>query len=160
VRAISKSRGVAGVTLKLSNLGVRYPFAVGQNFMRSPFLSIFQLSHRAAVTADMLAIVAFVTVGLINHKGGLSASGYARDVLPIGGCWLVAAGPFDLYKHPRWRALLATWLVGVTAGVLVRALVRWRLDGDDAVFLPVALCFSLLFVLAFRFAARLLVLRT
>jgi hypothetical protein len=123
-------------------------------------LSIFQLSHRTAVAADMLAIVAFVTVGLINHKGGLSASGYARDVLPIAGCWLVAAGAFDLYKRPRLRALLTTWLAGVTGGILVRSLVLWRLDEDDAVFLGVALCFSLLFVVAFRFAARLLVLRT
>jgi hypothetical protein len=113
-------------------------------------MHILKLSHRTAVVADVLALIAFVTVGLWNHKGGLSASGYARDVLPIGGCWLVAAGAFDLYKRPRWRALLATWLVGVTAGVLVRALVLWRVEGDDAVFLAVALCFSLLFVLAFR----------
>jgi DUF3054 family protein len=123
-------------------------------------MRILGLSHRTAVAADLLAIVAFVTVGLFNHKGGLSATGYARDVLPIAGCWLVAAGAFDLYKRPRWRALLATWLVGVTGGVLVRALVLWRLDGKDAVFLAVALCFSLLFVLAFRTAARLLVART
>jgi hypothetical protein len=118
--------------------------------MRFPFPPIFQLNHRTAVTADMLALIAFVTVGLFNHHGGVSAAGYARDILPIAGCWLVAAGAFDLYKRPRWRALLSTWLVGVTAGVLVRALVRWRLDGGDAVFLPVALCFSLLFVLGFR----------
>ena len=127
--------------------------------MRSPFPLIFQLRHRSAVAADMLALLAFVTVGLFNHHGGVSATGYARDILPIAGCWLLAAGAFDLYKRPRRRALVATWLVGVTAGVLVRALVRWRLDGGDAVFLPVALCFSLLFVLAFRFAARLLVVR-
>jgi hypothetical protein len=118
--------------------------------MRSSFPPIFQLSHRAAVAADLLAIFAFVTVGLFNHKGGLSASGYARDVLPIAGCWLLAAGAFDLYKRPSWRALLATWLVGVTGGVLIRALILCRLDEDDAVFLAVALCFSLLFVLAFR----------
>ena len=118
--------------------------------MRLRLPPIFQLSHRTAVVADLLAIVTFVTVGLINHKGGLSATGYARDVLPIAGCWLVAAGAFDLYKRPNWRALLATWLVGVTGGVLIRALILWRLDEDDAVFLAVALCFSLLFVLAFR----------
>jgi DUF3054 family protein len=121
---------------------------------------VFALSHRTAVAVDLLAVVGFVTVGLINHKGGLSATGYARDVLPIAGCWLVAARAFDLYKRPRWRALLATWVVGVTAGILVRALVLWRLDGNDAVFLVVALCFSLLFVLAFRAAARLIVART
>ena len=121
--------------------------------MRPHFPPIFKLSHRTAVATDLLALLAFVTVGLFNHHGGVSATGYARDILPIAGCWLVAAGAFDLYKRPRWRALLATWLVGVTAGVLVRALVRWRLDGGDAVFLPVALCFSLLFVLAFRAVA-------
>ena len=112
--------------------------------------ALFRLGHRTAVVADVLALFAFVTVGLINHHGGLSATGYARDIIPIAGCWLLAAGAFDLYKRPRRRALLATWLVGVTAGVLLRALVRWRLDGGDAVFLPVALCFSLLFVLGFR----------
>jgi hypothetical protein len=105
--------------------------------MRPSFPPIFRLSHRAAVASDLLALLAFVTVGLINHKGGVSATGYARDVLPIAGCWLVAAGTFDLYKRPRWRALISTWLAGVTGG-------------DDAVFLAVALTFSLLFVLAFR----------
>jgi len=116
-------------------------------------MHILNLSHRTAVATDMLALFAFVTVGLFNHDGGVSATGCARDILPIAGCWLLAAGAFDLYKRPRPRALLATWLVGVTAGVLVRALVRWRFDGGDAVFLPVALCFSLLFVLAFRAVA-------
>jgi hypothetical protein len=118
--------------------------------MRPSFPPIFRLSHRAAVASDLLALLAFVTVGLINHKGGVSATGYARDVLPIAGCWLVAAGTFDLYKRPRWRALISTWLAGVTGGVLIRSLVLWRIEGDDAVFLAVALTFSLLFVLAFR----------
>ena len=116
-------------------------------------MRILRLNHRTAVAADLLALFAFVTVGLFNHHGGVSTTGYARDIPPIAACWLIAAGAFDLYKRPSRRALLATWLVGVTAGVLVRALVRWRLDGGDAVFLPVALCFSLLFVLAFRAVA-------
>ena len=59
---------------------------------------------------------------------------------------------FDLYKRPRVRALLATWLVGVTAGVLLRALLRWHIDGGDAAFLAVALCFTLLFVAVVRIA--------
>jgi hypothetical protein len=111
---------------------------------------ILALPHRSAVAADLVAIVLFVTVGLLNHHGGLSATGYARDLLPIGACWLLAGGAFDLYRRPRWRALIATWLIGVTAGILVRALVLWRLDGDDGKFLVVALCFTLLFVLACR----------
>ena len=114
---------------------------------------ILDLPHRAAVASDLVALAVFVTVGLLNHHGALSAAGYARDLLPIGGCWLLAAGAFDLYRRPRLRALLATWLAGVTTGILVRALVLWRLNGDDGVFLAVALCFTLLFVLAARTAA-------
>ena len=86
----------------------------------------------------------------------MTATGYAEDALPIVGCWLVAAGALDLYRRPRPRAFLGTWLAGVTAGILVRASVRWHIDGGDAVFLAVALCFSLLFVAAARAAASLL----
>ena len=118
-------------------------------------MRILRLPHRRAVAADLLALLAFVTVGLLNHHGALSATGYARDYLPIAGCWLLAAGTFDLYRHPRARALLATWAVGVAGGILIRALVRWRIDGGDGVFLAVALVFTILFVAAFRLGASL-----
>jgi len=118
-------------------------------------LHILRLSHRTAVASDLVALALFVTVGLLNHHGSVSATGYARDLLPIGACWLIAGGAFDLYRRPRVRALAGTWLVGVTAGILVRALVLWRLDGGDAAFLGVALCFTLLFVLAVRAAVAL-----
>ena len=114
---------------------------------------VLTLGHLTAVVADLVALLAFVTIGLVNHHGGISAAGYARDAIPIAGCWLLAGGAFDLYKRPRLRALLATWLAGVTAGVLLRALARWHIDGGDAVFLAVALCFTLLFVVVVRIAA-------
>jgi hypothetical protein len=126
-----------------------------EHWVRLDQARLVNLSHRRAVAGDLLALLAFVTVGLLNHRGGLSATGYARDALPIVGCWLLAAGAFDLYRRPRISALLGTWLLGVTGGVLVRALVLWRLDGNDGVFLAVALSFTLLFVLAFRAAASL-----
>ena len=46
-------------------------------------------SHLAAVAADVVALLVFVTIGLFNHHGGVSATGYARDILPIGaiGTW-------------------------------------------------------------------------
>jgi Protein of unknown function (DUF3054) len=109
-------------------------------------------SHLAAVGADAVALLVFVTIGLFTHDGGVSAADYARDAVPLLGCWLLAGGAFDLYKRPRVRALLATWLVGITAGVLLRALLRWHIDGGDAVFLAVALCFTLLFVALVRIA--------
>jgi hypothetical protein len=113
---------------------------------------ILALGPRRAVAADVVGLVAFVTVGLVNHHGGVSAAGYARDAIPIVCCWLLAGGAFGLYQRPRARALVETWLVGITAGILLRALVRRHLDGGDAVFLAVALCFSLLFVVAARLA--------
>ena len=113
---------------------------------------ILQPSHLAAVGADVVALLLFVTIGLFTHHSGVSAAAYARDAVAIVGCWLLAGGAFDLYKRPRVRALLATWLVGVTAGVLLRALLRWHVDGGDAVFLAVALCFTLLFVAVVRIA--------
>jgi len=118
---------------------------------------LFSQTHRTAVTVDVLALLTFVVIGLVNHHGGITAGGLARDTVAIVGCWLLAAGAFDLYKRPRLSALLGTWLVGVTAGVLARALLLWRIESDDAVFLGVALCFTLLFVIAFRAAASAIV---
>jgi hypothetical protein len=103
------------------------------------------------VLADGLAIVAFATVGLLSHDHALSAAGYARDALPVLCGWYAAAFAFGAYRRPSWRTLLATWIVGVPAGILARALVLGRdLDGGQAVFLGIALAFTLLFVVAGR----------
>jgi hypothetical protein len=117
---------------------------------------IFRLGHLTAVAADVVALLVFVGVGLLNHHGGISFWDFARDAVPFIGCWLLAGGAFDLYKRPRVGALVGTWLVGVTGGVLLRALAHWHIETDDAVFLAVALCFALLFVLAARVAASFL----
>ena len=107
------------------------------------------------ILTDAIALLVFVTVGLVSHHGGVSAAGYARDALPILACWFAAAAAFHLYSRPSRRALLLTWAVGITAGVAVRQLVVWSLGGKDAVFLAVALTFTLLFVLIGRGVTRL-----
>jgi len=105
--------------------------------------------------ADGLGIVAFATVGLLSHDHALSAAGYVRDALPILCGWYAAALAFGAYRRPSWRTLLATWIVGVPIGILVRALALGRdLDGDQAVFLGISLAFTLLFVVAARTALR------
>ena len=99
------------------------------------------------VSSDALAILIFVTIGLIHHHDGLSANGYARDALPLLGGWFAAALAFRLYQTHQPKRLAATWVVGVTAGVLIRALVLGKtLNGDEAEFLCVALVMILLFV--------------
>ena len=101
--------------------------------------------------SDAVAIVAFVTVGLISHKHGVSATGYARDALPLLGAWFAVALVLGTYRAGGWRRLLATWAVGVPLGVLIRGVVLGRsLDGKELAFLGVALAFTLLFVLALR----------
>ena len=114
---------------------------------------MFEPSTSPAVLAavDALAIVAFVTVGLISHTHGVSATGYARDALPILAAWFGAALLFGTYREGGMRRLLATWAVAVPVGVAIRGIVLGRsLDGDQLAFLVVALTFSLLFVLGFR----------
>ena len=106
--------------------------------------------RRLAPVADAVALVLFVTVGLFSHHGGVSLTGYARDALPLLACWFAAAAFFGLYRRPTRRAFLLTWVVGVTAGILVRQLVVWSFHADDLVFLVVALTFTLLFVLGGR----------
>ena len=101
--------------------------------------------------ADALGILTFATVGLLSHDHSLSLTGYARDALPVLVGWFVAAFLFGLYRNPSTRALLLTWIVGVTGGIVVRGLVLGRdPDGDQAVFLGISLAFTLLFVLAWR----------
>jgi hypothetical protein len=114
------------------------------------------LERRLLPFSDALAIVAFATVGLLSHDHALSASGYARDALPLLAGWFAAALLLGTYRRPSTRTLLAAWAVGVPLGVLVRALALGRsLEGDQAVFLGITLAFTLLFLLAFRAVLRL-----
>ena len=78
---------------------------------------------RLAMADDTAAIVVFAVVGNVSHYGDVSARGLARDVLPLLGGWLGAGALFGLYRRPTLGRLAATWLVGVTAGVVVRAAV-------------------------------------
>jgi len=101
--------------------------------------------------SDTIAILVFATVGLLSHDHGLSATGYARDALPILGAWFAVALLLRTYVTQRPRRVLATWALGVPVGVLIRALVLGRsLNGKEATFLGVALVSILLFVLVLR----------
>ena len=99
-----------------------------------------RLPARLAATSDAVAILVFVTIGLLSHHGALSARGYARDALPFLGCWFAVALGLRLYTRPSLGRLVATWAIGVPAAVLVRALVLGRtLGSKEAAFLAVSL---------------------
>ena len=112
---------------------------------------LLALPRRLAIAADAAAIVLFAIVGMLSHDA--AASAFARDALPLLGGWFAAALVTRLYVQPSLPRLLVTWIVGITAGVLVRALILGRdLDGHQAAFLATSLVFTLLFVVALRAA--------
>jgi hypothetical protein len=90
--------------------------------------------------ADAIALAMFVVIGVLTH--GSSVTALVRDLLIFVGCWFAAALAL--------RRLLPTWLVGVTAAVLIRAAFVGHLAAD---FYGIALAFTLLFVLVGRAAA-------
>lgn len=113
-----------------------------------------------AAAADAAALVVFAVIGLLSHRGGVSAHGFARDALPLLGGWFAVAAIVRLYTRPSRTRLAGTWLAGITLGVAVRAAVLGHhRAGREAAFLAVSLAFSLLFVLAARTAAGLLAAR-
>jgi hypothetical protein len=109
---------------------------------------------RLAAASDGAAIVVFAVVGLVSH--GASVTAFAHDALPLLFGWFAMALAVQLYASPSVGRLLVTWVVGITAGVLLRALVLGRdLNGKQAAFLATSLVFTLLFVLALRAATAL-----
>ncbi len=104
---------------------------------------------RKAAAWDAAALLVFVVVGVLTH--GTSATAFVRDLLCILGGWIAAALVFRLYtRRGRWR-LAATWLVGVSIGVLLRAAIVGHVAYD---FWGVALAFTALFLLAARGLSR------
>ena len=100
---------------------------------------------KKAAAWDAAALLVFVVVGVVTHDA--SATAFVRDLACILGGWFAAAIVLRLYvRGGRWR-LAATWLVGVSAGVLVRAAIVRHLAVD---FWGVALAFTVLFVLVAR----------
>jgi hypothetical protein len=102
--------------------------------------------------ADAVGIVLFTVIGLISHQA--SAAAFAHDALPLLGGWFAVALATRLYQRASLWRLLVTWAVGITAGVLVRALILGRhLGRHEAAFLAVALVFIGLWVVLTRAVA-------
>ena len=78
---------------------------------------------------------------MLTHDASVVA--FVRDALCFLGCWFAAALVMRLYSRPgRWR-VLACWLTGVSAAVLLRAAIVGHWPGA---FYGVALGFTALFL--------------
>jgi hypothetical protein len=90
-----------------------------------------------AFAADVVAIVAFVTLGRRNHHDAVDASGVVGTAAPflmaLAAGWLV----LRLWRHPtstEWA--LALWAITLTVGMLARKVI-WG-DGTATAFVIVA----------------------
>ncbi|HEY2328060.1 MAG TPA: DUF3054 domain-containing protein [Gaiellaceae bacterium] len=99
--------------------------------------------------ADLAAILLFVTIGQLSHHGHVSVGGYAEDALPFVGAWLGAFWVFG-------GRFVPTWLVGVTLGVAIRAVVLSHYRWGELSFWLVALAFIGVVAFAARRSARFL----
>ena len=88
----------------------------------------------ATTSSDAFAILLFATIGQLSHHGHLSATGYAEDAVPFLVCWLAASALFG-------GRFVPTWLVGVTLGVAVRAVILSHYRWNELAFWLVALVF-------------------
>ena len=86
-----------------------------------------RLSRRAVITAaivDVVAVVVFVAIGRRNHDEGTALSG----IIGVAAPFLIALGiswiGLRTWREPFNRAsLVATWIITVAIGLLLRRLV-------------------------------------
>jgi hypothetical protein len=107
---------------------------------------------RVALAADLLALAAFVVVGVRSHHGATQLRAFLRNAVPFGGVWLVTAALVGTYRPPSTIRLAKTWLIAVPAGVVVWSLwVGSEGTTKILIFLVVAMAFTLVFLIVGRF---------
>lgn len=108
---------------------------------------------RVLAVGDLGALLVFALIGLASHDRSIGPAGLLRDWLPFAACYTAAALLRHAWTDPRLATLAQAWLIGIPAGVLVRALVLGReLDVEQLEFLGVTLVVTLALLLVWRAA--------
>jgi DUF3054 family protein len=101
-------------------------------------------TRRARLTfaLDLLAIAAFVLLGMREHRSGTTVVVFVRTAGPVLVAWLLCSLLFRTYRPPSHRSLVKTILVAVPAGILLRTAIVGSPEGWGILtFLLVALVF-------------------
>lgn len=111
-------------------------------------------AHPALVVGDVAALALFAPLGLVSHDEGITAAAVARNAGPLVVGWLAASLLLRTYGvaggDARGRTI-ATWAVGVTAGVVLRGILLGRTLGESQVtFLLVTLTVTGVLLAAWR----------
>jgi hypothetical protein len=102
---------------------------------------------RLTLTLDLVAIAAFILVGMNAHSDAEALSVFLRNFVPFTAAWLVTASVARTYRPPTPRALLVTLVIAIPSGVLLRAVWSRSWTATDVVtFMAVALVFASIFV--------------
>ena len=105
-------------------------------------------SHaRLTLAVDVLGIAAFVLIGMRSHSDAAAVSIFLRNFVPFTGSCLVVAWLVGTYRPPTPIGLIATLLIAIPVGVLLRALwVRSWSAGEVLTFALVALVFATMLI--------------
>jgi Protein of unknown function (DUF3054) len=105
-------------------------------------------SHaRLTLAVDVLALAGFVLIGMRSHSDAAAVSIFLRNFVPFTGSWLVVAWLLGTYRPPTPIGLIATLLIAIPIGVLLRALwVRSWSAGEVLTFALVALVFATMLI--------------
>ena len=102
---------------------------------------------RLTLAVDVLAIAAFVLIGMRSHSDAAAVSIFLRNFVPFTGAWLVVVWLVGTYRPPTPIALIATLLIAIPIGVLLRAVwVRSWSAGEVLTFALVALVFATMLI--------------
>ena len=102
---------------------------------------------RLTLGVDVLAIAAFVLIGMRSHSDAAAVSIFLRKFVPFTGAWLVVAWLVGTYRPPTPIGLIATLLIAIPIGVLLRAVwVRSWSAGEVLTFALVALVFATMLI--------------
>jgi len=81
------------------------------------------------VAADLLALLVFSVAGARLHGSELGCELLARTFLPLCVSWGLAASVLGTYRTGAWTTFLATWLLAIPLGILLRQALLGRLAG-------------------------------
>lgn len=114
------------------------------------------LRARLTLGLDLIALVAFVLLGMREHRSGDSLVVFARTGVPLLVAWLGCALLLRTYRPPSHGTLLQTTFVAVPVAVVARTAIvgsptGWRI----VTFLVVALVFIALLLGTARAAGSL-----
>jgi hypothetical protein len=103
---------------------------------------------------DAAVFALFTAIGIRSHAVGFTLYHFGRDFIPLTLAWFLVAMVVDTYGVGGRVRVGLNWLVGVTAGIIVR---KWWVGDPNGsqfwTFLAVALVTNGAFLLVWRFLA-------